>query len=266
MSIKLIAFDLDGTLLNNEHQLEMETVETIKKLQSKGITTLTATGRMFCSALPYIKQLNIKEAVINYNGALVVDPVKEEVIFHDPIPLKTAREIIEFAANEGYYLQVYLDDRLFIEKKQEETSIYEKTAGIKAEEVGSLNEFIKKPPTKLVIIENDSKLHKEIYNKLSEKFADRLEVTTSINNFVEMTARDISKASALKKIADKLSVNREEIMAFGDGLNDLKMLQWVGHGVAMENGHPELKENIKNIAPRNIELGAAKYLKAYFNL
>ncbi len=266
MSIKLIAFDLDGTLLNNEHQLDQETIEIIRKVQSKGIITLTATGRMFCSALPYIKQLNIKEAVINYNGALVVDPIKEKVIFHDPIPLKTAREIVKFAESEGHYLQVYLDDRLFIEKKQKETSIYEKTAGIKAEEVGNLNEFIKKPPTKLVIIENDPEVHKEIYNKLSEKFADSLEVTSSINNFVEMTARDISKATALKKVADNLSVKRKEIMAFGDGLNDLKMLQWVGHGVAMENGHPELKENTKNTASRNIELGVAEYLKNYFNL
>lgn len=264
MSIKLIAFDLDGTLLNSEHQLDRETIETIKKVQSKGIMTLTATGRMFCSALPYIKQLDIREAVINYNGALVVDPVKEKTIFHDPIPLKTAQEIANFAKTEGHYLQVYLDDRLFIEKRQEETSIYEKTAGIKAEVVGDLNEFIKKPPTKMVIIENDPELHEEIYNKLTEDFADTLEITSSIKNFIEITAREISKAAALKKIADNLSVDKEEIMAFGDGLNDLKMLQWVGHGVAMENGHPNLKEVTKNTAARNTELGVAEYLKEYF--
>lgn len=266
MNIKLIAFDLDGTLLNAEHQLSKKTIEAVNKVREKGVKVLIATGRMYCSAAPYADQLGIIEPLISYNGALVVDPLNEKQLFHEPIPFEIAKKITEKIEKNDYHLQLYIDDKLYVSQTNEYTDRYIDISGIKADAVGNLLNFLDTEPTKMLIIEEDEDRLVEIKNFLIENFSEQIELSSSYYSFVEITKKDISKAVPLKNIAADLGIKQEEIMAFGDGLNDLKMIEWAGRGVAMQNAHPELQEHADDTAPDHDELGIARYLKKEFDL
>ncbi len=266
MSIKLIVFDLDGTLLDIEHKLQAKTIEAVKKVREKGIKTMVATGRMYCSAKPHTQLLEVVDPVIAYNGALVIDPKNEKELFHAPIPFEIADEITKIAVQNGYHLQLYIDDKLYVAEKNEYTDTYYDIAGIEANYVGRLDEFLSEEPTKMLIIEQDETKQVEIKNLLRKNFEDKIELSSSYPSFIEITKKDISKAVPLKKIAAEFNIKQEEVMAFGDGLNDLKMIEWAGIGIAMQNAHPELQESADFTAPNHDDFGIARYLKQYFNL
>lgn len=266
MTIKMIAFDLDGTLLNAEHQLSEKTIEAVKKVREKGVKTLVATGRMFKSAKPHINRLGVTDPAITYNGALVVNPKTEEQLFHSPLPLEIAKKITKLSVENDYYLQLYIDDQLYISEENKYTREYNEISGIKANVVGNLYEFLESEPTKMLILEEDKAKRVEIKNFLHENFADEIELSSSYSSFIEITKKNISKALPLEKIADNFGIKQEEVMAFGDGLNDLKMIQWAGKGVAMQNAHPELQENADDTAADHDDYGIARYLKKHFKL
>ncbi len=266
MDIKMIVFDLDGTLLDIDHQLQQKTIEAVEMIRDMGIRTLVATGRMYCSAKPHTDRLGIIDPIITYNGALVVDPKTQQEIFHEPIPFKIAEKITKMVVKNDYHLQLYIDDKLFVSEENKFTDRYEDISGIKANAVGRLDEFLEEEPTKMLIIEEDEDKQVEINNFLIENFADQIELSSSYPSFIEITKKDMSKAVPVQKLAAEFGIKQEEVMAFGDGLNDLKMIEWVGQGIAMQNAHPELQEHADDTAPDHNELGIARYLKQHFNL
>jgi len=266
MSVKLIVFDLDGTLLDIEHQLHDKTIEAVKKVRKKGIRTIVATGRMYCSAKPHTSRLEMVDPIITYNGALVVNPINEEQLFHEPIPFETADKITKMVVQNDYHLQLYIDDKLYVAEENEFTDKYYKISGIEPNYVGRLDKFLDAEPTKMLIIEEDEDRQVGIKNFLEENFDSKIELSSSYPSFIEITKKDISKAVPLKELAAKYGIKREEIMAFGDGLNDLKMIEWVGKGVAMQNAHSELHEHSDDTAPNHNDFGIARYLKQYFDL
>jgi hypothetical protein len=206
------------------------------------------------------------DPIITYNGALVIDPQNEKQLFHAPIPFEIAGEITKMVVQNDYHLQLYIDDNLYVAEKNKYTDTYYDIAGIEANYVGRLDEFLVDEPTKMLIIEEDENRQVEIKNFLEENFEDKIELSSSYPSFIEITKKDISKAVPLKKIAAKFNIKQEEVMAFGDGLNDLKMIEWAGTGVAMQNAHSELHEHANDTAPDHNDLGIARYLKQHFNL
>jgi len=266
MDIKMIVFDLDGTLLDVEHQLQEKTIEAVKMIRDKGIRTLVATGRMYCSAKPHTDGLEIVDPIITYNGALVIDPKNQQEIFHEPIPFEIAKKITKMVVKNDYHLQLYIDDKLYVAEENKFTDRYEAISGIKANAVGRLDEFLTTEPTKMLIIEENEDRQVEINNFLIENYADEVELSSSYPSFIEITKKNMSKAVPVKKLAAEFNIKQEEVMAFGDGLNDLKMIEWAGKGIAMQNAHPELLEHADDTAPNHNELGIARYLKQHFKL
>lgn len=266
MKTKMIVFDLDGTLLNDEHQLDSKTITALKLVRKKGIKTMIATGRMYCSAQPHIEKLEIKEPAITYNGALVINPTNQESIFHTPIPFKIAKKITKMVEENNYHLQLYINDTLYVSSENKITKKYTKISGIAPNPVGSLNDFLEEEPTKMLIIEEDPAKQVEINNFLKQNFTGKIELASSYPSFIEITKKGMSKAVPLKKLAQSFGIKQKEVMAFGDGLNDLKMIEWAGHGVAMQNAHPELQTKADDIALNNDDLGIARYLKKEFDL
>lgn len=266
MNTKMIVFDLDGTLLDIEHQLQEKTIEAVEMIREMGIRTLVATGRMYCSAKPHTDRLGIVDPIITYNGALVVDPKNEQEIFHAPIPFKIAKKITRMVVKNDYHLQLYIEDKLYVAEENKFTDRYEDISGIKANAVGRLDEFLEAEPTKMLIIEEDEDKQVEIKNFLIENFAGEIEISSSYPSFIEITEKNMSKAVPVEKLAAEFGIKQEEVMAFGDGLNDLKMIEWAGKGIAMQNAHPELQEHADDTAPDHDQLGIARYLKQHFNL
>ena len=156
---KLIVIDLDNTLLNNKQQISPKNKEVIKRVQAKGIEVLIATGRMYISAEPYIKELALENEAIVYNGAMVKEIKSGQIKYHKKIKKEIARQIIKDVKNEGLHINLYQNDKLYVDQDNEYKKRYEEVSGIKALQVDNLSDMDFDDPTKFLIIEDHPDKH-----------------------------------------------------------------------------------------------------------
>lgn len=257
---KLVVIDLDNTLLNNEHQISPRNLAVVQKVKEQGIEVIIATGRMFISAQPYLKRLELKNEAIVYNGAMVKDITSGEMMYHKPIKEKQAREIIKDVQKEGLHINLYQNDQLYVDNENEYSIRYEKISGITAIQVDNLVELDFDDPTKLLIIEDDPEKQKYYQKYLRDKYGNRIDVTQSKPYFIELGAKGVNKGKTLQQIINNKNIKSEEVIAIGDSYNDLEMITFAGTGIAMENAPDEVKEKADLIAPHHEEDGVAKIL------
>lgn len=265
MTYKMVAIDLDDTLLNKEHQVSRRNKDVIQKLTKQGIKVIIATGRMYVSALPFTQKLGLKGPVITYNGAYIKDNGSGNILYHQPIKEEMARQILSFAEKENLHINLYQNDKLYVAERNENARLYEEIAGIEAIEVGSLLKFIKGDVTKLLIIIHDYEKKLYYLKKLQEEYPG-LNITESKKIYIEFMAQDISKGKALKNLAGQLNFKKEEIVAIGDGWNDREMISWSGFGIAMGEAAEGVKEVADMVAPPHDEDGVAVALSKVFDL
>ena len=257
---KLIAVDMDDTLLDSKLRISARAKKVIGKLREQGIYITLSTGRMFRSVQRYAEDLGINLPLITYQGALIKNALTEEVLLHRPVPLELARQVICDIQKYHYHINVYVDDRLCVEKITPEAEQYAAISGVDAIPVGGLLEFLKEPPTKVLAIaaeENIAALERE----LKAKYAGMLHVTRSKPNFLEFSHPRATKGEALAVLAEKLEVSREQIIAVGDAPNDIEMLEYAGTAVVMGNAREEIKAFADYVAPTNDQDGVAFILE-----
>lgn len=244
LSIRLIAIDLDGTLLDHDLSFRPESKEAIAAAVRRGITVTLATGRMYQSAAPWAEVFGLSEGpLIVYNGALVRHWPNGRTIFHRPVEPDLALLVAEFCRDRGIYLQAYFDDNYYVPAEGEKSELYRSISGVKGIPVGGIVEFLdSRPvddaaPTKLLVIDDPERLdqvQKELHNLMGE----RVYLTRSFPFFLEILAERVSKGAALRAIAKDLEIQTADIMAIGDNFNDLPMIEAAGVGVAVA-GAPE---------------------------
>ncbi|QTL97030.1 Cof-type HAD-IIB family hydrolase [Iocasia frigidifontis] len=264
MAYKLLVLDLDDTLLDSEQRLPEQNVISIKKLSKLGVRVVIATGRMFISALPYVKELELKGPVITYNGAFVKDVTLDKVIYHQPMDHKIALRIIKDMEEEGLHINLYQDDQLYVAEENDRSKYYERTAGVKVETVGKISDFIAKPPTKVLIVEKDQTKKEKALRYFREKYGEYIEITESKDYYIEFMARGVSKGKAVERLAGQLGIERSEVIAVGDNWNDLEMIEWAGLGVAMENAPAAVKEKADCITLPHYQAGVSHLIKEIF--
>lgn len=257
---KLIVIDLDNTLLNSSHQISPKNLKVINKVQAKGIEVLIATGRMYVSAKPYAKRLNLQNEVIVYNGAMVKDIRSEKLKFHKPIKKNDAKEIIKDLNSKDLHINLYQNDKLYVDQDNEYTKRYEETSGVEAIKINNLAELDFDDPTKLLIIEDDSSKHEYYQKYLRDNYGNKVDVTESKHYFIEIGAKGINKGKTLHKLAEIKNIDREDIIAIGDSYNDIEMLSFAGTGIAMDNSPEAVKEKADLIAPHHEDDGVAEIL------
>lgn len=237
MTVKLLALDLDGTLFTDDLVISVRTREAIRAAQARGVLVTLATGRMFTSARKIAGDLGIDAPLICYQGALVQHRGTGEVLYHKTVPLALTHEIITATARRALHLNVYLDDRLYVAHMTEGALFYSQiNYGLKLNEVGDLHSWLDgqggREPTKLVIVTPQEQTD-AVLAEFTAEYGERLQVTKSHPRFTEFTNIECSKGRALAFLAAHVGVRREEVMAIGDGHNDLDMLAWAGYGLAM---------------------------------
>lgn len=263
MSIKLVAIDLDDTLLDSGLQIAPECAEAIQAVRDKGVLVTLATGRMHRSALPYARQLNMDLPLITYQGALVKSAFSSEVIYYQPLPHRQAGEIIEFFKTRGLHCHAYSDNDLFMESLTPEGRYYEDLAGIKAVMVDDLARTVREQDAlKIMAIIRDQELLLSLYMELTTQYKE-LHITRSKPIFIETMALQANKGLALQVVARHYGVDREEVLAIGDSYNDLDMIKWAGVGIAMANARPEVQAEADFITASNDEQGVAEALRKY---
>lgn len=259
MSIKLIAIDLDSTLLNSNKIISKENVKAIKKAMDLGIKVTISTGRMFCSALPYAKELSLELPIVVYNGALVKNITSNKIIYQCFLAKETAIEVMKFAFERGIYFQTYIDDKLLIRKREDISDYYAKIANVKYSEVGDDLFNLKKDPHEVLILTEteDEKFNKLFIEDLKQKFGNSIHVTFSAKGFIEVMNPSTNKWEAIKYLAQCNEIEENEIMCIGDGDNDYEMIEKSKYGVAMANAHEKVKEVATFITESNDNSGVA---------
>jgi Cof subfamily protein (haloacid dehalogenase superfamily) len=220
---------------------------------------IVVTGRMFQAVRPY---LTGPEPVVCYQGAVIADPATGGFLRHIPIPLELAREAIGAIQDAGYGLNCYVDDELYIAEVTSEAARYASFQEIELHVVGPLLAWLAKPPTKLVVVGDPQRLD-ELGASLRARFDGRLFIAKSLPFFLEFAHPDVSKGSGLQFVADRLGFTPDETVAFGDGENDLELVDWAGYAVAVENAHPLVKARANFVCPSVEEEGVAQVIEAF---
>jgi Cof subfamily protein (haloacid dehalogenase superfamily) len=219
---------------------------------------------MFRSVRPYAREAGIEDPVVCYQGAVVAEPVSGRWLRHVPIPLALARETVEELNDEGFGLNCYVNDELYVAEITREARQYADFQDIELHPVGDLLQWLDEPPTKLVVIDDPNVLD-DLKQRMLDRFGDRLYVSKSLPYFLEFASPDVTKASGLEFVAEHLGFSREHTVAFGDGENDIELVEWAGYGVAVENAHDRVKEVADLVCPSVQEEGVASVLEAYLD-
>jgi Cof subfamily protein (haloacid dehalogenase superfamily) len=181
-----------------------------------------------------------------------------------PIPLDLAREAIAAVEAEGFPLNVYVGDELYVARETVESQTYARFQNLAVHAVGDLLAWLEKPPTKLVSVGDPLKLD-DLEARMKARFDGRLFISKSLPYFLEFAHPDVTKGSGLEFLAGLVGFTREETVAFGDGENDVELLEWAGYAVAVANAHPKVLEVADFVCPSVDEEGVAQVIEAYLD-
>lgn len=264
MGIKLLALDLDDTLLDSGLKISSDCIATIQAARKKGIRVTISTGRMYQSALPYAQQLEIDVPLITYQGAWVKNSLTEEILYYQPLDYELSRQTMEFFRDFGVHYHSYYNDELCMEQLSEEGNYYSRLAGVKPLIVKDLiDELHRNDAMKIMAITDNQKVLLEMESELRSRFGSSLYITRSKPYFLEVMSRRASKANALQVITNHYGIDRKEVMAVGDSYNDIDMIEWAGLGVAMGNAFDPVKEAADFVTTSNDEAGVAEAIRRF---
>ena len=264
LGIKLLALDLDGTLLNQNQKISQRNIRVINKAKENGVNIVIATGRTNLGAENYFKELGLQEYLISYNGALIQNIRENIIIKHIPLPLDKTLEILDFVNENNLYANLYLNNNVYANKAGEELEYYKRIMNIEPILIeGRIDKFLNKPSTKLLIIEKNLVKVDEILSVLRNNFSSSLNITKSIEDCIDVMSKNVSKGKALSDLTSKLGIKPEEVAAVGDGDNDLEMIKFAGRSAAVANAETSIKENADYITASNDEHGVAEFIEKF---
>lgn len=263
MQYRLVAIDMDGTLLTPELDISRETVDAVRQAIDKQVMIILSTGRMYPAAMPFARQLQLDVPIITCNGALTKCSRTGKVYDVKTIPEEYCHEIIHYCSNAGLSLSVYKDDEIFIEKNSENISIHEGMDRSEPQEVDDLSTVVGGQVIKLLFDGRDKRSLEYHAQRLYEEYEGKLNFYFSLPYFVEIVNKHANKRKALEFLSAKYKIKREEIIAIGDNYNDMDMIQYAGLGVAMGNSPDYLKEAADFVTHSNDEDGVRHVLERF---
>ena len=246
--------------------LRPRTTAALRAARAAGIHVVIATGRMFRSARPYAEAAGIDAPLVCYQGAAVVDPGTGEWLLHEPIPLELAREAIAAVEAEGFALNCYVDDELYVAAITEHARSYADFQSIPMHEVGDLLGWIERPPTKLVVVDDpDAPRRAQASARGAVRRPSLHRQVAAVLPRAGEPARSRREAGS-RFVAEHVGFTAAQTVAFGDGENDLELLEWAGFGVAVENANDGLKARADWVCPSAEEEGVAQVIEALLDL
>jgi Cof subfamily protein (haloacid dehalogenase superfamily) len=256
---RLAAIDLDDTLLGPDHLISARNARAVKALAERGVTCVIASGRMHEATTRFAEELGLDGPIISYNGSMVKSPHGGEPWSHIRVPSDPAAEVIRYCADHRLHLNYYLNDHLYIAARTPWAEFYLRQTGSPAEVVGGLDQFIGTEPTKMILIDSPETTD-SLLERFKAQFGDSLYITKTNPEYLEFMNPNASKGRALALVAERLSIDRQSTIAFGDGNNDLPMIEWAGLGVAMGTAKPHVRAAADRIAPPYDEDGLGVFI------
>ena len=262
---ELGVFDLDGTVLRRDLKISDRTITAMHGLRERGMRLVVATGRRFEGAREHAKRLDFSGAdpVICYGGSMV-RRMNGETLLHRTLSREAGAEVVEWAAERGLHARVFVDGRIVTSPDTSATMEYlRRYEEPDVSVVDSPAEWLREEgeePIKLVIVDHPGEVPRWL-EEAREAFRGRLFVTRSLPHYVEIGGLEGTKSTALKFLCGHWGVDPARAIAFGDADNDVDMLRFVGHGVAVGGLTGEVREAADEIVPPVEEDGVARYLE-----
>ena len=260
---KVVVSDLDGTLLNNQHQISPHTRRTLHRLMARGIRFIVATGRHHVDVRGIRDALGLEIYLITANGAVVHDK-QDNCIYNQTIPPTLAQELVEIERLPDIALHIYQGDRWLVEAESPELLAYHQESGF-CYQIADLLALPKEQINKIFYVGEHEDLL-ELEHRLVTYYGDSLSIAFSTPTCLETMQKGVNKGNAVKAVLEQNGFQLSEAIAFGDGMNDLEMLSMVGEGVVMGNAHSRLKAALPS-HPQTLssdEDGVADYLNKLF--
>lgn len=276
MTTQAIILDIDGTLLNDDKKISPETKKALITAQQNGVKLILASGRPTTGMHLYAEQLEMEKyhgLLVSYNGAKVVDCQTKEELFNQTLTIAEGKAVLEHMKQFEVKVMIDKDDYMYVNNvydcyityKGEEINIiqYESRGGnFKLCEKEDLAAFLDYRINKILTAGDPDYMQKN-YQAMMAPFKNTLNCVFTADFYFEFTAKNIDKAKALDTVLTPMGIHAENIIAFGDGHNDITMVKYAGTGIAMDNAVPELKAVANSITLSNNKDGIAQALNNF---
>lgn len=267
MKYKLLVTDIDGTLVDSHQEVPEANVKAIRRLLATGGLYTFATGRNEQSVRPYAEALGVNAPAILYNGAKVVDLSGDTTLFEHCLARDAARSVLRLASSFDVHPTLHLGGHVYVQRADPTIRDHMAKNGVPWVEVGDLARFIERVPdsrnpTKLLLIGAEDVL--EDVGRVVRAELPALSIMKSESTYLEVLPPGISKGAALLVLCKHLGLDPQEVVAMGDGPNDMTLIEAAGLGVAVANATRELKERADFISRPNEECGVAEVIERFF--
>ncbi|WP_367120732.1 Cof-type HAD-IIB family hydrolase [Staphylococcus capitis] len=260
---KMIVLDMDDTLMNSDNEVSAETKSYLIDIQDKGYSVVLASGRSTEGMIPVARelQLNHNESfIISYNGGKTIKMSNEEVEVSKPVSKDNFDLIVDYCRERGFLVLTYDNGYIIHDSDHEYMNIESELTGLPMKRVEDIKSYINHDVPKVMGVDYVGNIT-EARVDLNGFFNEDIDVTTSKPFFLEFMAKDVSKGNAIKALCKKENINLEEVVVFGDSLNDQSMFDVAGYSVAMGNASEELKESADVVTLDNNSEGIPHMLK-----
>ncbi|MEA2631840.1 MAG: hypothetical protein QOE66_2059 [Chloroflexota bacterium] len=267
LPIRLVALDIDGTLVGDDLNIGPDTRAAIRAARKAGVVVSLVTGRMVSSAMRFARELELDSPVVGYQGALIREMPAEgsdrlgRLLVHTPMSAAVAREIVTWTRQHGLDPHLNHLERFIVRADDPRADDYSLFMGSDPELADDLVRSIDHPITK-ILAAGEPPLPTELAPLARERFAGSAAVTISHPRFLEFTAPGVSKGRAIRWLARRLRIPLGAVLAMGDQWNDIEMLAEVGHGTAMPTAPAEVLAVARYVAPPVGDEGVARMIEA----
>jgi len=264
--ITLLALDLDDTLLREDLTISFHTKNVLKRVEEAGIIVVLASGRSPKAMERYARDLGLHKRpgyLVCNNGTTIQESHTGTIVKEFFLPIEASLAVFDLVDAEGFPVQIYEDGTIYVSRRNEYADIDQKLTGLRQVVVDNFRSFLAAGTQKMVI-PGDPALLKSLEVLLKTFIGDRVTIFTSKPYFLEILPPATGKGESLAVVAQMLGIDRNQVMAIGDSMNDESMIRWAGYGVAMLNGDPRIKAIAKAVTGRtNEEDGVADFVEQH---
>lgn len=266
MKYKMIVLDLDGTLTNNKKEITPRTKQALMQAQAAGVHVVLASGRPTYGIVPLAEELKLKDNggyILAFNGGKIIDCTNNEVLFEQKLDEQLVPILFQEAKKAGMEILTYQGEGIAATNKDDEYVQHE--AFINKMPVMQYDDFLNQlvyPINKCLIVGDPIPLH-ELEIRLAKELEGKMDVYRSADFFLECVPLGIDKARSLDRLISSLGISREEVIACGDGYNDLSMIRFAGLGIAMANAAKDIQSEADFVTLSNEEDGVAHVIERF---
>lgn len=266
MAYKLLVLDLDGTLTNSQKKITLHTLQTILQAQKKGVKIVLASGRPTYGVAPIANELCLSDFggyILSYNGGEIINWATKEKLYENILDPNVLPYLYRCAQENHLAIVTYHNEFVITENPEDE--YVQREAILNVMQLKKVDNFMKAidfPVAKCMIVGDPSRLIK-LEKEMDDHLKDQMGVFRSEPYFLELVPKGIDKARSLAVLLKKLDIAQEDIIACGDGFNDLSMIKYAGLGVAMENAQEIVREHADYITYSNDRDGVAHVIEEF---